>query len=224
MSAIFITGIDTGAGKTIATGLLARYLLKKNVSVITQKIAQTGCENQSEDISAHRKLMGIDLNDDDKNGLTCPYIFKYPASPQLSAQLEHKEIDTEAIARATDELSGKYETVLIEGVGGIYVPLTEDISVIDYIEEHNYPVILVTSAKLGSLNHTLLTLEAIQNRDLNVKGILYNMFPVQEKEIVQNTKEMIEKYISQFWFHSNIVEIPVIDFNNIPDIDFSMIL
>ena len=224
MSVIFITGIDTGTGKTAATGLLARYLFKKNKSVITQKLVQTGCENQSEDIASHRKIMGIDLIEEDKNRLTCPYIFKYPASPQLSAQLEHKEIDTEAIARATDELSGKYETVLIEGVGGIYVPLTEDISVIDYIELHNYPVILVTSAKLGSVNHTLLTLEAMQNRDLNVIGILYNMFPAQEKEIVQNTREMIEKYISQYWFHSNIVDIPVIDFNNIPDIDFSALL
>jgi dethiobiotin synthetase len=220
MPVIFVTGIDTSSGKTIATGLIARYLLKNNKSVITQKIAQTGCENISEDIAMHRKIMGIDLNDDDKKRLTCPYIFKYPASPQLSAQLEQKEIDVDVVTHATNELEKKYEIVLLEGSGGIYVPLTSDISVLDYIEEQNYPVILVTSAKLGSINHTLLTLDAIKYRDLNILGIIYNMFPKQEKEIVQNTREVFEKYISQFWFNAAIIDIPIFDFKNIPDIDF----
>ena len=97
MSVIFITGIDTGAGKSIATGLIARYLYKNNKSVITQKIVQTGCEKISEDIALHRKIMGIDLNEDDKKGLTCPYTFKYPASPHLAAQMEQKEIDLDVV-------------------------------------------------------------------------------------------------------------------------------
>jgi dethiobiotin synthetase len=221
MSVIFITGIDTGAGKSIATGLIARYLYKNNKSVITQKIIQTGCGKTSEDIALHRKIMGIDLNEDDEKGLTCPYTFKYPASPHLAAQMEQKEIDTDFIVYATNELNKKYETILLEGVGGIYVPLTADISVLDFIEIHNYPVIVVTSAKLGSINHTLLTLDALKNRDLNLLGIIYNMFPKQEKEIVQDTREVFEKFISQFWFHSAIIDIPIFDFNNIPDIDFS---
>ncbi|MBN2401242.1 MAG: ATP-dependent dethiobiotin synthetase BioD [Spirochaetes bacterium] len=221
MSVIFITGIDTGSGKTLVTGLIARYLRQNNIPVITQKIVQTGCENTSEDILTHRKIMGIDLTEMDKKGLTCPYIFKYPASPHLSARMEQKEIDPDVIAQATNELSQKYETVLLEGSGGIYVPLTPDITILDYIEEHKYPVIVVTYPRLGSINHTLLTLEALKNRDLDIIGITYNNFPEQEKEIAQDTREVIEKYISQYWFQATIIDIPVFGFKNIPDIDFS---
>jgi dethiobiotin synthetase len=221
MPVVFITGIDTSAGKTIATGLIARYLNKNNIPVITQKIVQTGCVNTPEDILMHRTIMGIELNEDDKKGLTCPYTFKFPASPHLSARLEQKEIDVDVVTHATNELIKKYETVLLEGNGGIYVPLTADMTILDYIEEHNYPVIIVSSARLGSINHTLLTLDAIRNRDLNICGIIYNLFPKQEKEIIQDTKEVFEKYISQHWFHAGIIDIPIIDFNTIPDIDFS---
>jgi dethiobiotin synthetase len=220
VSVIFITGIDTDSGKTIATGLLARYLHKNNKSVITQKLVQTGCEKISEDILVHRKFMGVELNEDDKKGLTCPYIFTYPASPHLSARLEQKTINIDIIDEATFKLSKKYDNVLLEGAGGIYVPLTDDLTTIDYIETRNYPIILVSSAKLGSINHTLLTLDAIKNRDLDVIGIIYNLFPKQEKEIIRDTREVFEKYISQYWFNAAIVELPIIEGESIPDVDF----
>jgi dethiobiotin synthetase len=219
MSVIFVTGIDTDSGKTIATGLIARYLHSNKKDVITQKLVQTGCDSISPDIAMHRRIMGIDLREEDKTGLTCPYIFKYPSSPHLAAKLENREINTYHIDQATNELAKKYEAVIIEGAGGICVPLTEDMTVLDYLEGHNYPVIVVSSAKLGSINHTLLTLDALKNRELNLLGIIYNMFPKQEKEIVQDTREVLQNYISQHWFHAGIIEIPVIDFNNIPDIN-----
>ncbi|MFH0976412.1 MAG: dethiobiotin synthase [Spirochaetota bacterium] len=220
MAVIFITGIDTNSGKTIATGLLARYLHKNNKTVITQKLVQTGCEKMSEDILLHRKLMGMELFEDDKNNLTCPYIFKYPASPHLSARLEQKTIDIDIIDEATYKLSRKFETVLLEGAGGIYVPLTDNFTVLDYIETRNYPIILVSSAKLGSINHTLLTLDAIKNRDLDVIGIIFNEFPKQEKEIIRDTRDVFERYISQYWFNAAIIDIPILEGDSIPDINF----
>ncbi len=223
MSVIFITGIDTDTGKTISTGLIARYLHMNKLPVITQKIVQTGSGNISQDIAMHRKIMGIGLNEDDIKGLTCPYTFKYASSPHLAAKLEKKEIDIDVVDQATNELSKKYKTVLLEGAGGIYVPLTDDLTIIDYLESRNYPVIVVTTSKLGSINHTLLTLDALRTRDLNVIGVIYNLFPEQEKEIVQDTRDIFEKYISQHWFHASLIEIPVIDLNNFPDIDFSIL-
>lgn len=220
MPVIFITGIDTESGKTMTTGLMARYLHKSNKSVITQKLVQTGCEKISEDILTHRKIMGIDLTEDDKNGLTCPYLFKYPASPHLSAKLENKKIDTDSITSATDTLLKKYDLLLLEGAGGLYVPLNDEFTIIDYIEIHNYPIIIVSSSKLGSINHTLLSLDAIKNRDLDVRGIIYNHFPKQDNVLVQNTREVFEKYLSQYWFNAFIIDIPIFDFNSIPDIDF----
>ncbi len=162
----FITAIDTDAGKTIITGLVARWFYKNGKNVITQKMAQTGCIDTSEDIEKHREIMECSAFPEDKEGLTCPYIFRYPASPHLSAAMEDKEIDVEKITSATQELARRYDNLLIEGVGGIHVPITLDYSLIDYLEDQKYPVVLVTSGKLGSINHTLLTLELAYRRNI----------------------------------------------------------
>ncbi len=224
MSVIFITGNDTGSGKTMATGLIGRYLYKRNKSVITQKIIQTGCEKISEDIIMHRRIMNMELNEDDKSGLTCPYVLKYPASPHLAAKLENKAIETDFIADTIKRLNEKYESVLLEGVGGIFVPLNDDITLLDFIEMQNYPIIIVTSSKLGSINHTLLTMDAIKNRNLYICGLIYNHFPEQEYEIVKDTRDVFEKYLSQNWFNASIIDIPIFNLDSIPDIDFGRLV
>ena len=98
---IFISGIDTNTGKTIATGLVALYLKKLGYKVITQKIVQTSCNKISEDIIKHREIMNEKLNDFDLQSITCPYIFEFPASPHLSSKLENKEINPNKILNCT---------------------------------------------------------------------------------------------------------------------------
>ncbi len=220
MPAIFITGIDTASGKTYAAGMLARYLLEKGKSVITQKIVQTGCERVSEDIILHRKIMGIDLQEDDKRGLTCPYLFKFPASPHLAARIEKSEIDLNRIKRSTEELSKKYEYVLIEGAGGFHVPLKKNFTIIDYIEREKYPVIIVTAAKLGSINHTLLTLETSAYRKINILGLIYNQFPEEKPEIANDTKTIFMEYLKKFSFRQIIIDMPRFGINRVPEISF----
>ena len=222
MPTIFITGIDTDVGKSFATGLLARRLHKAGRSVITQKIAQTGCETISEDILLHRKLMGIELTDVDREGLSCPYLFKLPSSPHLSAAQEQQRIEPDKITRATRVLETRYDTVLLEGVGGLYVPLNESVTVLDYLESERYPVILVSSAKLGSINHTLLSLEALSRRGLEVLGIIYNEYPVENSLIVKDSQQIFRRYLTRFGYKSALVPIPRINLEaNIPNIDFS---
>ena len=97
MPTIAITGIDTGVGKTLITGLFARHLRAAGHSVITQKLVQTGCAGMSEDILLHRRLMGIDLTDADRQGITCPYVFALPASPHLAASAEGRVIDLDCV-------------------------------------------------------------------------------------------------------------------------------
>lgn len=87
----FVSGIDTDIGKTVATGVLAKQLLQQGKSVITQKPVQTGCKNIAEDIAVHRKIMGIPMQEADKQGLTMPEIFSYPASPHLAARLDGRD-------------------------------------------------------------------------------------------------------------------------------------
>ena len=115
------------------------------------------------------------------------------------------------IKRATAELSNLYDTVLLEGAGGLMVPLTEDYLTIDYIVDNNYPLIFVTSGKLGSINHTLLSLEAIRNRNIKLHAVAYNLYPsVEDKTIQNDTRQYIENYLSKHFPDTQIIEIPEI--------------
>ncbi|HEZ0451679.1 TPA: ATP-dependent dethiobiotin synthetase BioD [Neisseria meningitidis] len=174
----FVSGIDTDIGKTVATGMLAKQLLQQGKSVITQKPVQTGCqdiaEDIAEDIAVHRKIMGIPMQEADKQGLTMPEIFSYPASPHLAARLDGRALDLDKIRTATQQLAAQYEIVLVEGAGGLMVPLTENLLTIDYIRQQGYPVILVTSGRLGSINHTLLSFAALKQYGIRLHSLIFN--------------------------------------------------
>lgn len=171
---VFVSGIDTEIGKTVVTGWLARQWREAGVDVITQKLVQTGCVGASDDILLHRRIMGCGLFDEDRDGHTMPALYAYPASPHLAARLEGRSLDLEAIDRATAHLCERYETVLVEGAGGLMVPLTEELLTIDYVARRGWPLLLVTSGRLGSINHTLLSLEAIAARGIALHGIAWN--------------------------------------------------
>ena len=225
MATVFITAIDTTAGKTVATGLIAMYIRNTGRSVITLKLVQTGCSNRSEDIATHRSLMGIAMTDDDKEGLTCPYVFKYPASPHLAASMENAVIDPAVISASADKLAKRYSHVLIEGVGGIEVPMTESVTTLDYIADQGYPVIVVTSPALGSINHTLLTLRAARARKLDVLGLIYNRNMEADNLIAKNSRAVFDRALNTDGHHGWIIDLPHIqDLAQPPHVDFSPLL
>ena len=180
----FVSGIDTDIGKTVATGVLAKQLLQQGKSVITQKPVQTGCQNIAEDIAVHRKIMGIPMQEADKQKLTMPEIFSYPASPHLAARLDGRTLDLDKIRNATQQLAAQYEIVLVEGAGGLMVPLTENLLTIDYIQQQAYPVILVTSGRLGSINHTLLSFSALKQYGIQLHSLIFNHIHDSKDETV----------------------------------------
>jgi len=225
MPTFFITGIDTDIGKTLATGLIARYLYRQNKKVITQKPVQTGQHGDiSEDILEHRRLMGIAPLPEDLPGslpmgtLTCPYSFAYPASPHLAADLEGRRIDPENISRATEVLQKQFEFVLLEGAGGFLVPLTPQFLMADYVERHQYPVILVTSGRLGSINHTLLTVEAVQRRNLKIACMVFNQHASQDDTISGNSLDYFRRICP------DVIVLPRVAAGQIPEIDFACLL
>lgn len=208
----FVTGIDTNIGKSIATGWLAKQLFDCDRSVITQKLVQTGNNGYSEDIELHRKIMGIDFTEVDKKGLTAPVIFSYPASPHLASRIDNQNLDLEIISKATEKLANQYDIVLLEGAGGPMVPLTTDLLTIDYIAQRAYPVILVTSGRLGSINHTLLCFEALLQRGMELYKVIYNMYPSTDKIIEDDTLQIIKLYMNKYFPSATLVEMPKIDF------------
>ncbi|MNG73017.1 ATP-dependent dethiobiotin synthetase BioD [compost metagenome] len=204
----FVSGIDTGIGKSYATGLIAKQWNAKGLRTITQKLVQTGNTAISEDIILHRELMGIPFTQDDQEKITMPEIFSYPASPHLAAQIDKREINFEKIRQATAQLSQRYDAVLVEGAGGLMVPLAEDYLIIDYIKEMGYPLLFVTSGKLGSINHTLLSLEAIAKRGINLHTVIYNTFPVLEDSTISTeTQRYLHNYIQKHFPETKFISL-----------------
>jgi dethiobiotin synthetase len=222
MTTYFVTGIDTDTGKSIVTGLMARFLRSTEVKYITAKMIQTGCKGIAEDILTHRKLENIEVLPKDLKHETCPYIFDFPASPHLAAELENREIDPENIRDCVNKLTEAYDCILLEGAGGLMVPLTRNLLVADFIARQNYSLILVSSGKLGSINHTLLTLEAAVRRNIPVAGVVYNEYPKSDPVIAEDSRTIIVE-----WLKKNKIEAPLIrspflsDFDHPPFVDFS---
>lgn len=206
---IFITGIDTDAGKSYATGWLANHIAAQGRSVMTQKLVQTGNDGRSEDIELHRSIMGMDMDGEDYT-LTAPMIFTYPSSPHLAAKVDGREVDIDIIDKARRQLEQRYDTLLVEGAGGLMVPLTDSYLTIDYIADRNIDVALVTNAKLGSISHTLLALEALQHRGINLKYLLYNTHFDTDPVIAPETKNYIRRHVAKHFPAATWLEVPSI--------------
>ncbi len=205
---IFVSGIDTDAGKSYATGWFAKKLMNEGKRVATLKFIQTGQpDGKSIDIDIHRKIMGINLPEDEE-GITYPQVFNYPASPQLAAELDEREIDLQAIDTAVRTLSERYDVVLVEGAGGLMVPITDDFLTIDYPQSRKLPVALVTNGILGSISHTVLSLEALAHRGISVSQLLYNTHFDEDEVIVPDTKGFLQRYIARHHPECEWLEVP----------------
>lgn len=205
---LFVTGIGTDVGKTYATGWLAREMAKAGHSVITQKLVQTGNFDVSEDIRMHRKIMGIPMQTLDMTKITSPLLFSYPASPHLAAKLEETEIKIELVTEASRILKRHYHHILIEGAGGLMVPLKGDHLTIDYIKEHKLPIILVTNGELGSISDTLVNLYAMAHYGINIFGVVYNPHFDKDKKIAQETRRYLKEWVQHHYPHTLWFEMP----------------
>lgn len=205
---IFLSGIDTDAGKTFATAYMAKKFMEEGKRVATLKFIQTGCEGSSEDIEAHRRLMGIDSLPEDLDLTTAPIIFSYPASAQLAARIDGKEIDLSLVDKAVEKLAARYDVVIVEGAGGLMVPITDEFFSIDYPATRKLPIALTTNGILGSINHTILSLEAIKNRGLNLEYIIYNHHFDSDSIIAEDTLGFIRRYTERHFPNAKLIEMP----------------
>lgn len=190
MNIIFITGIDTGVGKSVVTGLWAHALRSQGRRVLTAKLAQTGAAaaGPSEDIQTHRALMGLPLLPADEQGWTCPYMFRFPASPGLAAALEKRRIDPEVLDQSWARLSGQADVLLLEGAGGVEVPLNDELTILDYAAQRRFPTLVVTCPRLGSVNHTALTVDRLLALGVPVLGLAYNLALSAAEEITRDSR------------------------------------
>lgn len=213
---LLVTGIGTDVGKSYATGWMARELQTKakcvpsdpRSNVITQKLIQTGNKDMSEDIEVHRRIMGTGLLSRDLDHTTAPIILSYPASPELAARIDKVTVDFKVAAQSTDRLQLEYRHVLIEGAGGLLVPLQRRYTTLDYIDEHKLPVAVVTNGQLGSINHTLLTLEALMHRGAKVYAVVYNPYFDKDKTISADTVAYLRDWLKEYLPDTHFVMMP----------------
>ncbi len=193
---IFISGIDTDCGKTYITGLLAFHLRRSGANILTCKLVQTGCVGLAEDIIAHREMMEIPLLPEDESGLTCPFVYSFPASPHLSAAIDQRPFEIEKVHKALTILGEKYELLLIEGAGGLMVPLNSQMLAADYFKATQKPLILVSSSRLGSINHTLLSIDHCMNSGIRLASVIYNRFPDDDEQMAESSFLFIKEWIN----------------------------
>lgn len=211
----FVSGIDTNIGKSFATGYLARQWNEQGFNTITQKLIQTGNKETSEDILCHRHIMGCGILKEDHEKLTMPEIFSYPASPHLATKLDGREINFKKIQDATQRLITEYDRVLVEGAGGLMVPLTEDLLMIDYVKQQNYPVILVTSGRLGSINHTLLSLSILAQYEIPLHALAFNHKDNAKDEVIsKDTIRYLKVYLNNHFPEAQWLDIPVFELSH----------
>ncbi len=191
---IFVAGTDTGVGKSFVTGLLARYLLEKGHSVITQKWIQTGCRAGKDDIYTHMRFMGKARQEYKAYmPLAAPYVFRFASSPHLAARLEGRTVDMNKIIGSLKTLSGRFDFVIVEGTGGLMVPINEKVLTVDLIEKLNIPVILVAANRLGVINHALLSIEALRARKIKNLGMIFNDASEGRRVILDDNPRIVEK-------------------------------
>ncbi|MDD5155772.1 MAG: dethiobiotin synthase [Candidatus Omnitrophica bacterium] len=193
MNAIFVAGTDTGIGKTVVAGCLARYISEKGYRVITQKWIQTGSRhNFSADIRAHLDIMGKEKRDiEGYLHHVAPYIFRAACSPHLASEIEDKKISRDKIIKSFKFLSGEFDFVIAEGLGGVSVPFDKKHLAIDIVKELNLPVLLVVGNKLGAINHALLTIEALRKRKIKILGLVFNNLKGQDGYILKDNPRII---------------------------------
>jgi dethiobiotin synthetase len=162
---IFIAGTDTDAGKTYIACEIARALKAAGTSTgVMKPICSGGRDDAKKLISASGSR--------DRIGLVNPVFLKYPLAPLVSARLSWENISLSTIKRTYREIAKIHDFMVVEGVGGIYVPLKKGYFVFDLIKEFSLPVLVVAKPYLGTINHTLLTVNKLQKEGVKVAGII----------------------------------------------------
>lgn len=169
----FVLGTDTDVGKTYISSLLYKGLKKIGCGYF--KAIQSGCYFENGKLIAPDVLEVCKKSDEDYNEDYILYRLKEAVSPHLASEMENINIDIQKIKERYELLKNKNNYLIVEGAGGLLVPLIRDkFYIYDLIKLFNIPVILVCSTRVGAINHTLLTLEALRNRGIEVKGIVFN--------------------------------------------------
>jgi len=217
MNGFFITGTDTGVGKTLIAGAIARALSLNGRRVGVMKPFESGCRRDGAAVvPADAVLLRNMAGSQDDLALICPYAFERPLAPGVAADLEQVPISLEKVQKIFNQLSAHYDIMLVEGAGGLMVPVSAEHVIIDIIRLLQLPLIIVARTALGTINHTLLTVKEAQRAGILVCGIILNKVSPEQDEAEDTNPEVIRKF-------SNVPllgQVPYIPVDKRGDFDF----
>jgi dethiobiotin synthetase len=188
----FITGTDTGVGKTLITGGIAHILRKQGLKVGVFKPVATGCRiEMNELVSRDSEFLRMCAELNEPMTVIMPAPYEIPAAPIVCVRKENRPIDYEQIAAMYNYLARTCDVVLVEGIGGALVPLDEHTMIIDLAAKMKLPIVIVAREKLGTINHALMTIQTVRNAGLHVAGVVINGHVYPSAGIAEETAPKI---------------------------------
>ena len=192
MPSLFITGTDTAVGKSLVTAGLAAFLRQQGIDCGVMKPIESGCTQGSPQSDAYY-LKAISEVSDTLDEINC-YTFKAALAPGIAARQERSSISFAKIAKAYQKLQTKHESILVEGAGGLMVPLADKKNIADLIVYLKLPILLVGRLGLGTLNHTLLSLEYLKLKKIRVAGIVLNSHTEKLDESAKSNLKVLAEW------------------------------
>jgi len=189
---LFITGTDTGVGKTLIAGVIARILTQQQKTVGVFKPVASGCARTREGlVSEDTEFLAFCAESQFPLETITPVTFETPAAPFVCEQKENRRIDFARIETAYKYIVENSDCVLVEGIGGVRVPITKDFDVIELAKAFGLDVVVVARANLGTINHTLLTIEALRAAGLSLAGVVLNGYDETKADYAQMTNPAV---------------------------------
>ncbi len=188
VSGLFITGTDTGVGKTVVAGGIANVLHRQGHRVGVFKPVASGCTNQYEGlVNDDANFLRACSHCDFPLSVICPVGYVSPAAPVVCEEHENRQVDFGSIAEAYRKICAKSEIMIVEGIGGVRVPISFGVDVVELMKQFDLPVVIVARPDLGTINHTLLTIDAVRNAGLDLAGVVINGYDAANVGLAEET-------------------------------------
>ena len=190
---IFVTGTGTGVGKSILAASICAALASRGERVAAFKPAISGLDDPSGSWPPDHELLAAAASAGQRPDEVAPYRFGPPVSPHLAAELEQVEVDPELLLSRAEAAGSQADSLVVEGVGGLLVPLSEGYLVRDFALELGLPAVIAASPGLGTINHTLLTLESARASGLEVAGVVMTPWPSRPTSLERSNRQTVEQ-------------------------------
>ena len=194
MRGVFVTGTDTGVGKTVLAAAIAATAASAGLVVATFKPVVTGLDEDSGEWPRDHELLASVANSGQSPDDVAPYRYGPAVSPHFAAQFAGLDLDPDDLVEQAHAQAENADVLIVEGVGGLLVPLTSDYLVRDFAGELSLPVVIAARPGLGTINHSLLTIEAARAVALRIQAVVLTPWPDEPSELEWSNMETIERF------------------------------